>query len=290
MSSTPAAPSDPGAGQFAGRVAVITGGARGQGRSHAVELARQGADIALVDRCADLGTVTYPLATPEDLAETVRLVEAEGRRCVATTADVRDLGAMLAFVDGVVDDLGSVDILVANAGVSTLGSIFDLDADGWSETVDVNLTGVFNAMRAVAPHMRRSRWGRIVAISSMMGRSANPLIPAYCASKWGVIGLTKSVAHEMAHVGVTANVVAPGNISTDMIHNDMLYGLMRPDLEHPTRDDVAGVMATLHVQPVPWLEAEEITAAVVFLCSEGARHITGSVIDVDAGASARFTA
>jgi len=283
--------SEPGhAGQFAGRVAVVTGGARGQGRSHAVELARQGADIAIVDRCADLGTVSYPLATADDLAETVRLVESKGRRCLTATADVRDLDAMIAFVDGVVADLGSVDILVANAGVSTLGSIFDMDADGWSETVDTNLGGVFNAMRAVALHMRRNRWGRIVAISSMMGRSANPLIPAYCASKWGVIGLTKSVAHEVAHFGVTANVIAPGNISTDMLHNDMLYRLMRPDLEHPTKEDVAGPMASLHVQPVPWLEPDEITSAVVFLCSEGARHITGSVIDVDAGASARFTA
>jgi SDR family mycofactocin-dependent oxidoreductase len=279
-----------GAGQFAGRVAVITGGARGQGRSHAVELARQGADIALVDRCADLATVTYPLATADDLAETVRLVEAEGRRCVAATADVRDLDAMIAFVDGVVDELGKVDILVANAGVSTLGSIFDMDAAQWSETVDVNLTGVFNAMRSVASHMRRNRWGRIIGISSMMGRSANPLIPAYCSSKWGVIGLTKSVAHEMAHFGVTANVIAPGNVSTDMLHNDMLYRLMRPDVAEPTKEDVAGVMASLHVQPVPWLDPEEVTAAVVFLCSEGARHITGSVIDVDAGASARFTA
>ena len=280
----------PSGGQFAGRVAVITGGARGQGRSHAVELARRGADIALVDRCADLATVTYPLATPEDLAETAGLVEAEGRRCVTATADVRDLDAMIAFVDGVAAELGSVDILVANAGVSTLGSIFDLDAAGWSETVDTNLTGVFNAMRAVAPHMRRARWGRIVAISSMMGRSANPLIPAYCASKWGVVGLTKSVAHDVAHWGVTANVIAPGNVSTDMLHNDMLYRLMRPDVAEPTREDVAPVMASLHVQPLPWLDPDEITAAVVFLCSEGARHITGSVIDVDAGASARFTA
>ena len=279
-----------GTGQFAGRVAVITGGARGQGRSHAVELARQGADIALVDRCADLATVTYPMATTDDLAETVALVEAEGRRCVSTVADVRDLGALIAFVDGVVADLGSVDILIANAGVSTLGSIFDMGADLWSETLDTNLTGVFNALRAAAPHMRRQRWGRMVTISSMMGRSANPMISAYCASKWGVIGLTKSVAQEMAHSNVTVNAIAPGNISTDMIHNDMLYTLMRPDLAEPTRDDVASVMATLHVQPVPWLEAEEITAAVVFLCSEGARHITGSVIDVDAGASARFTA
>ena len=278
------------AGPLAGRVAVITGGARGQGRSHALGLARQGADIALVDRCADLPTVTYPMATADDLAETVRLVEAEGRRCVSATADVRDLEAMIGFVDGVVADLGSVDILVANAGVSTLGSIVDMDADQWSETLDVNLTGVFNAMRAAAPHLRRNRWGRIVAISSMMGRSANPMIPAYCASKWGVIGLTKSVAYELAHSGVTVNAVAPGNISTDMIHNDTLYRLMRPDLERPTREDVAGPMALLHVQPVPWLEPDEVTAAVLFLCSEGARHITGSVIDVDAGASARFTA
>ena len=277
-------------GQFAGRVAVITGGARGQGRSHAVELARQGADIAVVDRCADLATVTYPLATPDDLTETARLGEAEGGRCVTGQADVRDLGAMIAFVDGVVEELGSVDILVANAGVSTMCSIFDLDADGWSETLDTNLTGVFNALRAAAPHMRRQRWGRMVTVSSMMGRSSNPLISAYCASKWGVIGLTKSVAQEMAHSNVTVNAIAPGNISTDMIHNDTLYRLMRPDLEQPGADDVAGVMASLHVQPVPWLEAEEITSALVFLCSEGARHITGSVIDVDAGASARFTA
>jgi SDR family mycofactocin-dependent oxidoreductase len=279
-----------GTGQFAGRVAVITGGARGQGRSHAVELARQGADIAVVDRCADLGTVTYPLATPDDLAETVRLVEAEGRRCISAVADVRDLEAMIAFVDGVAGELGSVDIMVANAGISTLGSIFELDAAGWSETIDTNLGGVFNALRAAAPHMRRQRWGRMVTISSMMGRSANPLIAAYCAAKWGVIGLTKSVAHEMAHSNVTVNAIAPGNVSTDMVHNEMLYHLMRPDLEHPTREDVAGVMATLHVQPVPWLEADEITSAVVFLCSEGARHITGAVLDVSAGASARFTA
>jgi NAD(P)-dependent dehydrogenase (short-subunit alcohol dehydrogenase family) len=171
-----------------------------------------------------------------------------------------------------------------------MGSVFELDAVGWSETVDTNLTGVFNALRAAAPHMRRQRRGRMVTVSSMMGRSSNPLISAYCASKWGVIGLTKSVAQEMAHYDVTVNAIAPGNVSTDMIHNDTLYTLMRPDLEKPTRDDVAAVMATLHVQPVPWLEADEITAALVFLCSEGARHITGSVVDVDAGASARFTA
>jgi SDR family mycofactocin-dependent oxidoreductase len=278
-----------GGAPFAGRVAVITGGARGQGRSHARELARLGADIAVTDLCHDLGTVGYPLSRPEDLAETARLVEGEGRRCVSGIVDVRDLAAMVDFVDGARSELGSIDILVANAGVSTLGSICTMDAEQWSETIDTNLTGVFNAMRACAPSMRRQRWGRIIGISSMMGRSSNPGIAAYVASKWGVIGLCKSVAMELAAFGVTVNAIAPGNVSTPMIHNDTLYRLMRPDLEHPTEEDVAPAMAGLHVQPVPWIEPEEITAAVVYLASEAARHITGSVIDVDAGASARFT-
>ena len=287
------APAPPGAdpaAPFAGRVALITGGARGQGRSHATELARLGADIALADRCRDLGTVGYPLATEADLAETVRQVEAQGRRCLSAILDVRDLDAMIGFADTTRSELGSLDILVANAGVSAMGSICTMDAVQWSETVDTNLTGVFNAMRACAPHMRRQRWGRIIGISSMMGRSANPGIPAYVASKWGVIGLCKSVALELAAFGITVNAIAPGNVSTPMVHNDTLYRLMRPDLDHPTSEDVAPAMTALHVQPVPWLEPDEVTAALVFLCSEGARHITGSVIDVDAGASARFTA
>ena len=275
---------------FEGRVAVITGGARGQGRSHAVELARLGADIAICDLCHDMDSVGYALATEDDLAETVRLVEEQGRRCVSTVTDVRDLDGTLAFVEEARDALGSVDILVANAGINALGSICTMGAAEWSETIDTNLTGVFNAMRAAAPHMRRQRWGRIIGISSMMGRSSNPGIPAYVASKWGVIGLVKSVAMELAAFGVTVNAIAPGNVSTPMIHNDTLYGLMRPDLDRPTREDVEPGMTALHVQPVPWLEPEEITAAVVFLVSEGARHITGTVIDVDAGASARFTA
>jgi SDR family mycofactocin-dependent oxidoreductase len=274
---------------FAGKVAVITGAARGQGRSHALELARLGADLAVCDLGHDLGSIGYPLGTSDDLVETVRLVEEQGRQCVSAVADVRQLDAMLAFVDDARSQLGSVDILVANAGVSSVGSICTMDASQWSETIDTNLTGVFNAMRAVAPHMRKQRWGRIIGISSMMGRSSNPGIPAYVASKWGVIGLCKSVAFELAGFGVTVNAIAPGNVSTPMIHNDALYSLSRPDLEHPGREDVAPVMAALHVQPVPWIEPEEITAAVVFLASEAARHITGSVLDVDAGASARFT-
>ncbi len=273
-----------------GQAAIITGGARGQGRSHALELARLGADVALCDLCEDVATVGYPLATRDDLAETAELVEATGRRCVSEVVDVRDLGAIIAFVDEVQASLGSVDIMVANAGVTAIGSICDMDAAQWGNVIDINLTGVFNAIRAAAPHMRSQRSGRIIGISSMMGRTSQPGIPAYTASKWGVIGLCKSAAYELASFGVTVNAIAPGNVSTPMIHNEGLYRLMRPDLEHATKDDVAPVMAGLHVQPVPWLEPEEVTAAVVYLVSAGARHITGSVIDVDAGASARFTA
>jgi SDR family mycofactocin-dependent oxidoreductase len=273
-----------------GQVAIITGGARGQGRSHALELARLGADVALCDLCEDVATVGYPLATRDDLAETAKLVEAAGRRCVSEVVDVRDLQAVIAFVDEVQASLGSVDIMVANAGVTAIGSICDMDAAQWGNVIDINLTGVFNAIRAAAPHMRSQRSGRIIGISSMMGRTSQPGIPAYTASKWGVIGLCKSAAYELAGFGVTVNAIAPGNVSTPMIHNEELYRLMRPDLERATKDDVAPVMAGLHVQPVPWLEPEEITAAVVYLVSAGARHITGSVIDVDAGASARFTA
>ncbi|HWD51643.1 MAG TPA: mycofactocin-coupled SDR family oxidoreductase [Acidimicrobiales bacterium] len=273
-----------------GRVAVITGGARGQGRSHALELARLGADVAICDLCEDIATIGYPLSTRDDLAETAKLVDAAGRRCVSEVVDVRDLAAVIAFVDEAQASLGSVDIMVANAGVTAIGSVCDMTAFQWGDVIDINLTGVFNAIRAAAPHMRKQRSGRIVGISSMMGRTAQPAIPAYSASKWGVIGLCKSAAYELAGFGVTVNVIAPGNVSTPMIHNDQLYRLMRPDLEHATADEVAPVMAELHTQPLPWLEPEEITAALVYLVSDGARHVTGSVLDVNAGASARFTA
>jgi len=273
-----------------GKVAVVTGGARGQGRSHAVALARLGADLVVGDICADIGSVPYPLADPDDLAETAALVEAAGRRCVAEIVDVRHLDAVIGLVDRAATRFGSVDIMVANAGISAVGSVCELDAGSWADVIDVNLTGVFNAIRAAAPVMRAQRSGRIVGISSMMGRSAQPGIPAYTASKWGVIGLCKSAALELAGVGVTVNVVAPGNVSTPMIHNDAFYRTVRPDLPSPTADDLAPVLARLHAQPVPWLEASEVTAAVVYLVSEGARHVTGTVLNVDAGASARFSA
>ncbi len=252
-------------------------------------LARLGADVAVCDICADLPAAGYPLATSEDLAETARLVEEAGRRALPAVVDVRDLDAVTAFTDRAVDELGAVDIAVANAGISAIVGVDAMTADEWHQVVDTNLTGTFNVIRAAAPHMKSRGFGRIVGVSSMLGRQGGPFVSAYATSKWGVIGLCKSAAAELAGDGITVNVVAPGNVATPMIHNERLYTLMRPDLAHPTADDVAPVMASLHVQPVPWLEAEEITDVVVFLVGEAGRHITGTVIDIDAGAAARFT-
>ncbi len=273
-----------------GSVALITGGARGQGRSHALALARRGVDVAVCDICADVDAVAYPLANRADLDETVGLVRAAGARCVAEVVDVRDLAALVDFERQVTERLGPIDIAIANAGVTAISAVTDTSAEDWSSVVDINLTGTFNLIRAVAPGMRQRGRGRIVTVSSMMGRSANPGIPAYVASKWGVVGLTKSAALELASSGVTVNSVAPGNIRTPMLENDWFISMMRPDLDAPTFDDVAQPLSTLHPTGVPWLEPEEVTAAVLYLTSVATRHTTGVVIDVNAGASGNFTA
>ena len=273
-------------GKLDGRVALITGGARGQGRSHALTLAREGADIVICDIAAQIDTVPYPMGTKEQLDETVSLVEDLDRRCVAVQADVRDGAQMKAVVDRALSEFGKIDILLANAGIFSFGTIAEMSDQMWADMIDTNLTGVFNSIRAVLPHMIERRSGRIVATASMAGRVGMPNIAHYVAAKWGVIGLVKSVAMEVAQYGITVNAVCPTGVDTDMIQNEHAYRLFLPDMENPTREDAAKAFAALNALPIHWVEPQDISNAILFLVSDDARYITGNAMPVAAGQNA----
>jgi SDR family mycofactocin-dependent oxidoreductase len=273
-------------GKLDGRVAFITGGARGQGRSHAVTFAEEGADIVVCDIADDIATVPYPMARPVDLDQTVKLIEERGRRCIAIQADVRDSAQINSAVARAIDEFGKIDILLANAGICGFGKFWEISDDMWDDMIATDLTGVFKTMRAVVPHMIKRRSGRIIATSSMGGRMGNANLAHYVAAKWGVIGLVKTLAVEVAKDGITVNAVCPSAVDTDMVHNDALYGLFCPDLKNPTRADVEPRYAAMNQIPVAWLDPAEISRAMVFLASDDARYITGSTVDVDCGATA----
>lgn len=273
-------------GRLDGRVALITGGARGQGRAHAETLAGEGADIVVCDVVDQIATVPYPMSTEDDLAETVRLVEKTGRRCVATRADVRSTADMAAVVELALGELGHVDILVANAGICGFGDCWALTDDEWDDMIGVDLTGAFKSIRAVLPHMIERRYGRIVATSSMAGRMGNRNLSHYVAAKWGVIGLVKTVALEVAELGVTVNCVCPCTTDTPMVHNPALYSLFAPDVANPTKEQVEPRYRSMTPQRVPWIDPHEVSRAVLYLVDEEARHITGSTLDIACGGTA----
>ena len=273
--------------ELSGKVALVTGGARGQGRAHAIALAQAGADVAVCDIAADIGTVKYALGTSDELTETVALVEKLDRRALSFVADVRDADAMQRTVDETIQELGRIDILVANAGIFSRGPVAELTPQAWRDMIDVNLTGVFNAIRAVVPPMVAQGSGRVVATASMAAKLGAPMMSHYSASKWGIIGLVKSAALELAKTGVTVNAICPTNVRTPMMTNADMLGLFRPDLAEPELDqNMLDTFASTIPAGVPWVEPEDISRTMLFLVSEAARYITGETISVAGGQSA----
>ncbi|HLG86540.1 MAG TPA: mycofactocin-coupled SDR family oxidoreductase [Alphaproteobacteria bacterium] len=278
--------------RFEGRVAVVTGGARGQGRSHAVRLAREGAAVVLCDILEQIPTVDYPMATRADMDETVKLLEAAGGRCLAIKADVRDPKAVTDVVARTLKQFGKIDILLANAGILGNHPLLQISDQAFDDMIRTNLVGVFNCIRAVVPPMKERNYGRIVVTSSQAGRMGYAQLAHYAASKWGVIGLTKSVALEVGLDGITVNAVCPTAVNTPMGSNPEVWRRALPDDPMPTKEKFEALMRQHPSLPqgVPWVEPEEVTEPVLFLASDAARHITGAVIDIQAGAGARNVA
>ena len=271
-------------GKLDGKVAFITGAARGQGRAHAVRMAREGADIIAVDLCAQVDTAPYPTARSGDLRETVRLVEALDRRIVAVESDVRDLSALTRVADEGVAEFGRLDIVVANAGIGSYSRLLDMREETWQTMIDVNLTGVWKTVKAAVPHIvTGGHGGSVVLTSSLATFVAQQNIGHYTAAKTGLIGLMRVLAKELAPKNIRVNTVHPTTIATEMILNDPLYKLFRPDLKNPTRADFESVAAKLNRLPVTLVEPEDIANAVLFLVSDDARYITGTTQIVDAG-------
>ncbi|MCV7261075.1 mycofactocin-coupled SDR family oxidoreductase [Mycobacterium shimoidei] len=273
------------AGRVEGKVAFITGAARGQGRSHAVRLAQEGADIIAVDICKQIDSVQIPLSTPEDLAETADLVKGHDRRIYTAEVDVRDYGALKAAVDAGVEQLGRLDIIVANAGIGNGGATLDRTSErDWTDMIDVNLGGVWKTVKAGVPHMLAGgRGGSIILTSSVGGLKAYPHTGHYVAAKHGVVGLMRTFAVELGQHMIRVNSVHPTNVNTPLFLNEGTMKLFRPDLENPGPDDMKVVAQMMHTLPIGWVEPEDISNAVLFLASDEARYITGVTLPVDAG-------
>jgi SDR family mycofactocin-dependent oxidoreductase len=275
-------------GRVQGKVAFVTGAARGQGRSHAVRLAEEGADIIAVDRCEDFATVGYPMATPEDLDETAQFVEKTGQRVITAKVDVSDALGLKAALDNGVAELGKLDIVVTSAGIAGMKGSADMHA--WVDVMNTNLIGTLNAIHVALPHLAEG--ASIIATGSTaalmdVGANANPGADpggaAYLHSKRLLSQYVHNLAAELAPRGIRANVIHPTNCNTPMLQSEPMYKSFRPDLEHPTKADAEPVFYVQQAMKVPWVEPEDISNMVLFLASDEARYVTGTQQRVDAG-------
>jgi SDR family mycofactocin-dependent oxidoreductase len=284
--------------RVAGKVAFVTGAARGQGRSHALRLAQEGADIIALDICHDIDEFPYPMGSSEELAETVSMIEKLDRRVIAMEADVRDYAGVKRVVDAGVAEFGRLDIVAANAGLCNLGYMtWEATEEAFDAEIDVLLKGVWNTFRAVVPPMiEAGNGGSIIATSSLLGLKAMPGVSIYSAAKAGVVAMADSLANEVAPHGIRVNTIHPTNVSTDLIwKNETLQKMFLPDLGRlPTREEFAVPASGMNIlwdprsewtdHPIPWVEADDISNGVLFLASDEARYITGQKLSVDLGA------
>ncbi|MGC2652326.1 MAG: mycofactocin-coupled SDR family oxidoreductase [Mycobacterium sp.] len=266
-------------GTLHGRVAFVTGAARGQGRSHAVRLAREGADIIALDICSPVSTITYPAATAEDLAETVRAVEAEGRKVLAREVDTRDDAAVRQLVADGIEQFGRLDILVANAGVLGWGRVWELTDEQWDTVIGVNLTGTWRTLRAVIPAMiDAGNGGSIVVVSSAAGVKATPGNGHYTATKYGLVGLTNTLALELGEFGIRVNSIHPYSVDTPMIETDALIELLGK------HSSFVHSFPPMPMQPKGFMTPDEVSDVVVWLAGGGSGTLSGAQIPVDKGA------
>jgi SDR family mycofactocin-dependent oxidoreductase len=276
-------------GRVEGKVALVTGAAQGQGRSHAVRLAEEGADIIAVDICNHIDSVPYPQGTEAGLAETVRAVEALGRRAVGLKADVRDYDQIVrATADGV-KELGRLDIVSAGAGILNFGLLEELEDAQWDDLMDVNLKGVWHTAKAAIPYLRKAGGGSIVLTGSTTATLGMPGIGHYVAAKHGVVGLAKTLAIELGNDKIRVNTVNPTNVKTDMLMNESVFARFAPDLapEDRTLENLMPRFKAPHVLDIGWIDPVDVSNAVLWLASEESRYVTGTSITIDAGHTAQ---
>jgi len=274
-------------GRVQGKVAFITGAARGQGRSHAVRLAEEGADIVAIDICAPIASMRYPLATAEDLRQTVKEVESTGQKIIAHQADVRDRAQLQSVIDEAISTFGRVDVVVANAGICPM-----MDpslCEGFVDVTDVDLIGVMNTVAVFLPHLRSgasvivtgSTAGMMEGTTENLGASGGV---GYAWAKQVIIRYVEVLALQLAPHMVRLNAIHPTNCDTHLLQNDDIYRAFRPDLENPTKEDAALAFPVMQAMPIPWIDPLDVSHLVAFLASDESRYITGLNIRIDAGA------
>jgi SDR family mycofactocin-dependent oxidoreductase len=275
-----------------GKVALITGAARGQGRSHALRLADEGADIIALDVCRQIDTVPYPMADSDDLITTVDLVKSRGRRVFAREVDVRDLAGMQSAVGAAVAELGRLDVVVANAGtLNDTAPLWELTEKQFQDQIDVNLTGVWKTIKATVPILlRQDDGGAVILIGSISGLTVELNVGHYAASKHGVNGLMRTLSGELAPYGIRVNSINPTNVNTPMINNPAYNQLFSGGKAGATQDDALDALTAMHALRVPFLDPIDVSNAVVYLASEDGRYITGTAQVIDAGALNPFKA